>query len=139
MKVDSKSKLITKYKVTDASVHDSQTLKDLLDETDKGKTVHAEPAYKGQDDLLREKEVLAETCEKGFRHKKLTEEQIGNNKEKSKIRSRVEHVFGFIENSMNGSFIKTIGMKRACGVIGLMNLTYNMRRFMSLYQARLAS
>jgi len=87
VKVDSKSKLITKYKVTDASVHDSQTLKDLLDETDKGKTVHADSAYTGQDDIIKEKEVIAEICEKGCRHKKLTDEQIGNNKKKSKIRS----------------------------------------------------
>lgn len=35
VKIDSKSKLITNYKVTDASVHDSQTLKDLLDEMDR--------------------------------------------------------------------------------------------------------
>lgn len=48
VKVDAKSKLITKYKVTDASVHDSQPLKDLLDETDKGETVHADSAYTGQ-------------------------------------------------------------------------------------------
>ncbi len=132
VKVDSKSKLITKYKVTDASVHDSQTLKDLLDETDKGKTVHADSAYTGQDDVIKEKEVIAEICEKGCRHKKLTDEQIGNNRKKSKIRSRIEHVFGFIENSMNGSYIRTIGIKRAEGVIGLMNLAYNMRRFVFL-------
>jgi hypothetical protein len=37
VKDDSASKLITKSKVTDASVHDSQTLKDLLYETDMGK------------------------------------------------------------------------------------------------------
>ncbi|HQO03662.1 MAG TPA: IS5 family transposase [Spirochaetota bacterium] len=139
VKVDAKSKLITRYKVTDASVHDSQTLKELLDETDKGKTVHADSAYTGQDDLLQEKEVLSEICEKGCRYKKLTDEQIGNNKVKSKIRTRVEHVFGFIENSMNGSFIRTIGIKRAEGVIGLMNLTYNMRRFLYLHEVRLSS
>ena len=139
VKVDAKSKLITKYKVTDASVHDSQPLKDLLDETDKGETVHADSAYTGQDDLLKEKEVLSEICEKGCRYKKLTDEQLGNNRIKSKIRARVEHVFGFIENSMNGSFIRTIGLKRARGVIGLMNLTYNMRRFIYLHEARLAS
>ncbi len=139
VKVDAKSKLITKYRVTDASVHDSQTLKELLDEADKGKTVHADSAYTGRDDIVKEKEVIAEICEKGYRHKKLTDEQIGNNKVKSKIRSRVEHVFGFIENSMNGSFIRTIGMKRARGVIGLMNLTYNMRRFIYLHEARVVS
>lgn len=132
VKVDSKSKLITKYKVTDASVHDSQTLKDLLDETDKGKTVHADSAYTGQDDIIKEKEVISEICEKGYRNKKLTDEQIGNNRVKSKIRSRVEHVFGYIENSMNGSYIRTIGINRAEGIIGLINLAYNMRRFLFL-------
>ena len=40
----------------------------------------------------------------------------------------------FSENfhSMNGSFIKTIGIKRAKAVIGLMNLTYNMFRKVQL-------
>jgi hypothetical protein len=36
-----------------------------------------------------------------------------NNKEKSKTRARVEHLFGFVENGMNGSFIRTIGIARA--------------------------
>ena len=34
----------------------------------------------------------------------------------------------FIENSMNGSTIKTIVIKRAKALIGLMNLTYNLFR-----------
>ncbi len=35
------------------------------------------------------------------------------NKEKSSIRVRVEHVFGLVENSMNGSIVRTIGIARA--------------------------
>jgi len=31
----------------------------------------------------------------------LTEEQRASNREKSRVRSRVEHIFGFMENSMN--------------------------------------
>lgn len=138
VKVDSKSKLITKYEVTDASVHDSQVLKDLIDETDKGKTVHADSAYSGQGDVIKEWEVIEEICEKGCRYKKLTDDQLASNKKKSKVRARVEHVFGFIENSMNGSYIRTIGIKRARCNIGLMNLTYNMRRFIYLQEARSA-
>ncbi len=34
MKVDAKSKLIVKYEVTDAAVHDLQVLENLLDEKD---------------------------------------------------------------------------------------------------------
>ncbi|MBP7730776.1 MAG: transposase [Bacteroidales bacterium] len=66
--------------------------------------------------------------EKGYRNKPLTEEQKASNKEKSRIRARVEHLFGFVENSMNGSFIRTIGITRAKAKIGMMNLTYNICR-----------
>ncbi|MGC9332441.1 MAG: transposase, partial [Bacteroidales bacterium] len=52
-----------------------------------------------------------------------------NNREKSKTRARVEHVFGFMEQSMNGLFIKSVGLKRATGIIGLINLTYNLFRY----------
>jgi len=73
-------------------------------------------------------------CEKGYRNRPLTEEQKANNREKSRVRSRVEHIFGFMEmstayfvhsTSMNGMYINNIGIKRATAVIGLMNLTYN--------------
>ena len=67
--------------------------------------------------------------EKGYRNKPLTDEQKANNKEKSKTRARVEHVFGFMEQSMNGLFIRSIGIVRATGIIGLINLTYNIFRY----------
>ena len=70
--------------------------------------------------------------EKGYRNNPLTEEQKANNKEKSKTRARVEHLFGFVENSMNGSFIRTIGIARAKAKIGMMNLTYNICRCVQL-------
>ena len=62
----------------------------------------------------------------------LSEEQITNNREKSRIRSRVEHIFGFMEMSMNGMYINNIGIKRVTAVVGLMNLTYNMFRKIQL-------
>jgi len=55
-----------------------------------------------------------------------------SNKEKSRVRSRVEHVFGFMEQSMDGMYVKNIGIKRVTAVIGLMNLTYNMFRKVQL-------
>jgi len=130
-KCDEKSKLITSYIVTDASVHDSQPTMDLLHEEDQHQPFYADSAYTGEDfqnKLVEEKKVILQVIEKGYRNKPLTDEQRASNKEKSKVRVRVEHIFGFVENSMNGSFIKTIGIKRAKAVIGLMNLTYNMFR-----------
>jgi len=131
-KVDSKSKLITGYKVTDASVHDSQALDDLLDEQDKFQPIHADSAYIGQKEVLEKYEVEDQICQKGARNKPLTDEQKECNREKSKTRARVEHVFGFMENSMGRMFYRKIGIKRAETVIGLMNLTYNMFRKLQL-------
>jgi hypothetical protein len=37
-------------------------------------------------------------------------------------------VFGFVENSMHGSIVSTIGIARAKAKIGMMNLTYNICR-----------
>lgn len=134
-KVDNKHKFIDKYKVTDASVHDSQPLDDLLDEeTDIGKDLWADSAYTGekQDNTIDKYEMNNKVCEKGTRNNPLTEEQKANNREKSKTRSRVEHVFGFIEGSMNRFKLNCIGIKRATTAIGLINLTYNLFRYEQL-------
>jgi hypothetical protein len=73
--------------------------------------------------------------EKGYRDNHLTEKQKQDNKSKSKIRARVEHVFGCIKTSMKGSFIRCIGIKRAEVIIGLMNLCYNIVRYVQLIEA----
>lgn len=134
IKADVKTKLIEHYVVTDASVHDSQTIEELLTQKDKGQELYADSAYTGekQEEIYKKMEVIERIIEKGYRNKPLTEEQNKNNREKSKTRARVEHVFGFVENSMNGSYIRTIGIARAKAKIGLMNLTYNICRCVQL-------
>ncbi|MCX6162039.1 MAG: transposase, partial [Ignavibacteriae bacterium] len=91
-------------------------------------------AYTGkeQEKIYKDKNVIARMNEQQYRSKPLTEEQKANNKEKSKVRARVEHVFGFVENSMHGSFVRTIGMARAKAKIGMMNITYNIFRCVQL-------
>jgi IS5 family transposase len=134
VKEDAKSKLITKYMVTDASVHDSNATEPLLDEKDKGEEFYADSAYSGapQESIIEGKEMVNQVCEKGVKNRPLTEEQKASNREKSRVRSRVEHIFGFMENSMNEMYIQCIGIKRATAIIGLMNLTYNMFRKIQL-------
>ncbi len=134
VKVDAKTKFITAFVVTDASVHDSQVIGDLLTKKDEGQPIYADSAYTGekQEKIYEEKKVIPRINEKGHRNKPLTAEQKASNKEKSSTRSRVEHIFGFVENSMNGSFIRTIGAIRANAKIGLMNLTYNLCRCVQL-------
>lgn len=134
IKVDATTKIVENYIVTDASVHDSQVVQDLLTKSDAGQNLWADSAYGGkkQEEIYVQKKVNSKVHEKGSRNNPLTEEQIARNKVKSKTRVRVEHVFGFIENSMKKSFIRTIGIVRAETKIGLMNLTYNLCRCVQL-------
>jgi IS5 family transposase len=131
-KIDGKSKLIDDYTVTDASVHDSQEMDNLLNEKDKEQELYADSAYVGQVEVLKKHEVIDRIHEKGYKNKPLTEEQKKSNTEKSKTRVRVEHIFGFMENSMGSMFFRKVGIKRAEVTIGLMNLTYNMFRKIQL-------
>lgn len=134
VKANSKTKLIETYKVTDASVHDSQPVGGLLTEKDAEQPLHADSAYTGEklEKVYADAGVIPMINEKGYRNKPLTEKQKKSNREKSKIRARVEHIFGFVENSMKGSFIRTIGIARAKAKIGFMNLTYNICRSVQL-------
>lgn len=101
---------------------------------DRGQTLHGDSAYTGetQEQTIAEYHMINCIHEKGYRNKPLTEEQKKRNREKSKVRARIEHIFGFIENSMRGSFMRCIGLVRARVVIGLTNLTYNICRAVHL-------
>jgi IS5 family transposase len=110
VKEDAKSKLITGYTVTDASVHDSKATDLLLNEKDRGEEFYADSAYSGtpQEKIIESKEMINRVCEKGSKGHPLTEEQKAANREKSRTRSRVEHIFGFMENSMNEMYIQSL-------------------------------
>jgi len=134
VKVCKKSKLIKTYAVSDASVHDSQILEDLLEEDDSHHEVYGDSAYSGTPlkKILDARNIRSRIHEKGYRNNPLTEAQKEKNRKKSKVRARVEHIFGYIHNSMNGATIRSIGKERAEAIIGLMNLTYNMNRCLQL-------
>jgi IS5 family transposase len=128
-KADKKHKIITKQKVISVEVHDSQELKNLVEEG-KDKIIYAEAGYAGEE----AKESIPEGVkkriqEKGKRNKSLTKKQERDNKAKSHIRVRVEHVIGMKSNRMKGILIRSIGIARGCFNIGLMNLVYNLRRY----------
>ena len=134
IKIDKKSKIITKYRTTSAEVHDSQELKNLI-ERKKDRRIYGDSAYTGKEvQRCIPGTVLNRIHEKGYRGRPLTETQKRNNTAKSRIRVRVEHVFAAI-NHFGGIFIRTIGGRRAEFQIGLMNLTYNMTRYVYLMEA----
>ncbi|MDR1169677.1 MAG: transposase [Prevotellaceae bacterium] len=76
VKQDGKSKLISKYEVTSAEVHDSNATELLIDENDKGETLHADSAYTGkkQEAIIKSREMENRVCEKGYRNNPLTEQ-----------------------------------------------------------------
>jgi len=131
VKVDSDSKMIVEYSVTDAAVHDSKELVGLIDEKDN--KLNADSAYVGKELhealLNKNPDLELNINEKGYRNNPLTDEQKANNCEKSKVRARVEHVFGHMTNSFGEIFVRSIGIARARCQIGLKNLAYNLQRY----------
>jgi transposase, IS5 family len=129
VKADKDSKIIVDYTVTDASVHDSQELANLVNRK-KDKSLYADSAYKGLEiEKCLGKKVKNNINEKGYRNRPLTAAQKKRNKKKSKVRARVEHIFGLMTKSLRGITIRSIGIERASFNIGLLNLTYNLCRY----------
>lgn len=131
--VDNEHKLIREFEVTSAEVHDSQVFLELLAENT-SKEVWADSAYRSEaNDLeLYASGYRNRVHRKGTRKKPLSKRQQQANRKKSTVRVRVEHVFGSMENEQGGMFVRTIGLARAKTKICLMNLVYNMRRFVTI-------
>ncbi len=134
IKADEHTKLITSYKVTSANIHDSEMIGELVSKKDGGQKLYADSAYRSEkiEQDLKRKNVTSMIHEKGYRNKPLTKAQQKKNKSKSKIRARVEHIFGFMTNSMNRMYIRCRNFVRAQATIGLMNITYNLFRLTQL-------
>lgn len=125
------SKVILHVSTTAANVHDSRALAWMLnEEEDAGRTLFADSAYSGKnlEELTRSFNVNPCFCEKGYANTPLTELQQKLNHLKSKIRCRIEYVFGYIETVFKGSFVRSIGLKRAAFHSWLTALAYNVFR-----------
>lgn len=137
--IDKDTKLIAAAVCTTANVHDSQALDVVLrDEATGGKEVWADSAYRSdeQEQNLRTSQHKSRIHERAYRNKPLTETQKLSNTEKSRVRVRVEHVFGAMENEMGGIFLRSIGTACAKVGVGLMNLTYNLKRIETLIRLK---
>ena len=131
---DEKSKLVVYVHTTPANVHDSQVLENVLGDDDRGMSFFADSAYSGkpQLDIIKSFGMYPLVCEKGTSKTPLTEEQNARNRKKSSRRCRIEHIFGFIENSMGGSFVRCVGIKRTAAYQWLTMFAYNLCRQVQL-------
>jgi IS5 family transposase len=138
VKVDNESKIITDFTVTSANIHDVNEFEGLIDINDKEAWLDA--GYASAEHVARIKEkypdIILHICEKGTKTAPLTEEQKESNRVKSKVRARVEHVFGYITRFMGGIYIRTIGIERAEREICGMNLAYNLKRIAFLVKSK---
>lgn len=135
--VDNAHKLIREYDVTAANVHDSQIFEEILTENTSF-DVWADSAYQSEEHeyILDAMGYRSHVHEKGYRGKTLSLRKQKANRRKSKVRARVEHVFGSITNEQGGLYFRVIGLARNAIKVGLMNVTYNMRRFVFLCRRR---
>ena len=110
---------------------------ELIDEGDH--VVYADSAYSGApiEAALAAKNVEPQINEKGTRGQPLNEEQKASNREKSRTRSRVEHVFAQMSGSMKALYQRCIGLRRNAACLVLTNLVYNMLRFEQIKRLKL--
>jgi IS5 family transposase len=110
--VDSKTKLIHSVEATAANVHDARVLPELLhgDETE----VYGDQAYRGQTDLIEFYAPNArDLTNRRYRHKGVVDEvERMNNRAKSKVRSRVEHVFAVIKLKFGFTKVRYRGLAK---------------------------
>jgi len=110
--VDSQTKLIHSVVITSANVHDSQVLGDLLHGDER--RVYGDSAYTGQKSKIKASAEHAKdfTHKRGRRNNPLSKEERHKNRNKSKIRPRVEHLFGVIKHQFGYRKVRYKGLAK---------------------------
>ena len=121
-------KLIHEVEVTSARPHDSQHFEDVL--TGQETEVWADSAYRSEEreKQLEEADIKSQINEKAKRNKPLSETQKATNREKSKVRARVEHCYAQIKVHHGFSRTRYYGMKANRCDAFCHAIAYNFRR-----------
>src|SRR6202140_1696877 len=124
--VDSKSKLIHSVMATAAHVADSKILPHLLHGEEK--CVWGDQGYLGQSEVIHQRAPQARDCtHKRYRYKDLIDEvERAKNRTKSRVRSKVEHVFavmklkfGFVKVRYRGLLKNANRLFTTCALVNL--------------------
>jgi transposase, IS5 family len=120
---------IRTWVVTNAARHDGRQLRDLLHKTNTASGVWADTAYRSKrnEAIIARNGLYSKVHHRRAPGKPLNQVQSRANAVRSKVRSRIEHVFAHQKSRM-GLFVRTIGIARATMKIGMANLVYNMQR-----------
>lgn len=127
--MDCKHKLVRRYHVSNAALHDSHAVDYLLMQGNTSANVWSDSACRSEETeaKLRTRGLKSRIHRKGKRGRPLSEQGKASNRTKSAVRAQVEHVFGAQTNDMGGPLVRTIHTVRA-KAIGMKNLAYKMRR-----------
>lgn len=130
-KADAKSKLIKKCVTTAAKEHDSKPVRELVDESDTGQDFLGDNAYigKGVKRVMRKFKLKDSVIKRNVKGKKISKRQDTINRKNSKTRVRVEHIFGFCEQSLSGMFSRAVGFARNAAFNTHTCMVYNMCRY----------
>jgi IS5 family transposase len=134
--VDSRTGLTHSAVVTAANVHDKHALPDLLHGDEQ--RVYGDSAYASQKDLIASKAPKAKdfTNERvRNRSGEIDEVKRSKNRNKSKIRARVEHVFAVVKRLWGFGKVRYRGLTknatRAFAVLALANIYMSRSRLMA--------
>jgi transposase, IS5 family len=129
--------LIRQWLATDAAAYEGARLRDgLLDKTNTAGAVYADTAYRSaaNEAFLAKNGFVSRIHRKKPKGRPMPGAVRRANAAKSKICSKVEHVFAEQKDRMD-LFIRTIGLARAATKIGMTNLVYNIKRMLFLDKA----
>ena len=130
---------IRKWTATDAAAYEGRRLREgLLDKTNTARRVWADTAYRSatNEAFMAKNGFVSRVHRKKPKGRAMPAAIRRANNAKSKIRSRVEHVFAELKDRMD-LFIRTIGIARATTKIGLANLVFNIKRLLFLRRVAL--
>ena len=133
--VDSRSGLVHSAVVTAANVHDKHALPELLHGNEQ--RVYGDSAYASQKELISAKAPQAKdfTNQRARRNGEVDEAERSKNRNKSKVRARVEHVFAVVKRLWGFSKVRYRGLAknatRAFTVLALANLYLCRKRLMA--------
>ena len=132
--IDAKHKFIRKFEITPASTHDSQVFESLFDLHNSSREIYADSAYRSDehDTLLKKEGYRNKIQRRAYRGRPLKKNEIKGNKTRSKVRSRVEHVFGVQAMMAKDRIIRGVGLTAIQTKVTLRNIGYNMMRFSTL-------
>ena len=137
LSIDRRHKFVRRYTVSDAARHDSQEFDAVLDRANTSRDVWADSAYRSAEteEKLAEQHFRSRIHRRAKRNHGLSEREEKGNTTRSKVRARVEHVFGVIKRLWGFNKVRYRGLQknatRAFTALALSNIFMCRNRLMA--------